>query len=163
MTIREIEVRAAIVSDARGIAVVHVQGWREAYAHLVPADALARLSIDQRELRWKEIIVDPDSRTWVAVDTGRIIGFARAAPARDAESPREIELSEIYVLASHHGTGAGQRLVDAAIGESPAVLWVADDNPRARAFYARNGFQPDGVTKVGPLAGTDILEARLVR
>jgi hypothetical protein len=49
------------------------------------------------------------------------------------------------------------------LGDSPASLWIANDNPRARAFYERNRFEPDGVTKLGPLAGTQVLEARLVR
>jgi GNAT superfamily N-acetyltransferase len=158
-----IDVRPAEFADARGIAEVHVQAWREAYAHLVPAESLARLSVDQRELRWMEIIPDPTADTWVATDDGVIFGFAGAGPTRDPEPVPERELHSIYMLASHHGTGAAQRLLDAVLGDAPATVWVADDNPRARAFYARNGFVPDGVSKTGPLAGTDVLAVRLVR
>ena len=158
-----IEIRPAEPEDARGIAEVHVQAWREAYAHLVSADGLARLSIDQRELRWNEILVIPDASIWVATDEDVVIGFAGSGPSRESDAPRSLELQSIYVLASHYGTGAGQRLLEAALGDAPATLWVADDNPRARAFYARNGLLPDGTTKMGPVAGTNILEARLVR
>ena len=28
------------------------------------------------------------------------------------------------------------------------MLWVAQDNPRAQAFYRRNGFIPNGTRKV---------------
>ena len=28
-----------------------------------------------------------------------------------------------------YGTGPGQRLLDAAIGEEPAYLWMLDDDP----------------------------------
>ena len=38
----------------------------------------------------------------------------------------------------------GQRLLDAALGDEPATLRVFRDNARARRFYARNGFVPDG-------------------
>ena len=158
-----IEVRRAVQADARAIAEVHVRGWQEAYAHLAPAENLARLSVAQRELRWSEIVQLEDASIWVALDDGRVIGFAGSSPSRDDDAPRGLELQSIYVLASHHGTGAGQALLEAALGDAPAFLWVADDNPRARAFYARNGLFPDGVTKVGPVAGTEILEARLVR
>jgi GNAT superfamily N-acetyltransferase len=158
-----IDVRAAGLADARAIAEVHVQAWREAYARLLPRDALARLSVDQRELRWKEILPLSAATIWVATDDERVVGFAGAGPARDADAPRELELQSIYLLASHYGTGAGQRLLEGVLGDARASLWVADDNPRARAFYARNGFLPDGTTKLGPLAGTEILEARLVR
>jgi ribosomal protein S18 acetylase RimI-like enzyme len=156
-------VRPAELADARGIAEVHVQGWRETYAHLVPAEALDRMSVDQRELRWREWLVDERTSTWVALDGDRVVGFSWSGPSQDADTVRELELWAIYVLASSHGTGVGQQLIEAAIGDAPASLWVADDNPRARAFYARNGFLPDGTTKVGPVAGTDILETRLVR
>ncbi len=158
-----IDVRQAQLADARGIAEVHVQAWREAYAHLVPAENLARLSVVQRELRWTEIIPHPDAHLWVATDNGVVIGFAGGGTSLPPDPPRDLELYSLYVLASHYGTGTGQRLLDAVLGDVPASLWVADDNPRARAFYARNGFVPDGTTKMGPLAGTDILEARLVR
>ncbi len=158
-----IQVRPAALADAHGIAEVHVQAWRETYAHLLPPETLARLSVQQRELRWREIISRAGAEVWVATDGERVIGFADAGPSRDPDPVRERELHSIYLLASEYGTGAGQRLLDAVLGDGPASLWVADDNPRARAFYARNRFVPDGVTKVGPLAGTDILEARLIR
>ena len=29
-----------------------------------------------------------------------------------------------------------------------AVLWVADPNPRAQAFYRKHGFVPDGTAQV---------------
>jgi hypothetical protein len=32
--------------------------------------------------------------------------------------------------------------------DGPAVLWVADPNPRAQAFYRRNRFTVDGAERV---------------
>ena len=65
------------------------------------------------------------------------MGFAVLLGHPDA--PRDLELESLYVLASRHGSGAGQSLLDAVISDRPAYLWVADNNPRARAFYTRNG------------------------
>ena len=67
------------------------------------------------------------------------------------------------MLASHYGSGAGQLLLDAAVGSSGAYLWIADDNPRAFAFYTRNGFVPDGATGSHELAGTPVRILRMVR
>jgi GNAT superfamily N-acetyltransferase len=50
----------------------------------------------------------------------------------------------LYLLAAHHGSGAGQALLDAVVDDGPASLWVLEENPRARAFYERNGFRADG-------------------
>lgn len=44
-----------------------------------------------------------------------------------------------------HGSGLGQALLDTAIGTEPAYLWIMAGNPRAEAFYRRNGFVPDGL------------------
>ena len=96
---------------------------------------------------------------------GRIIGFAFAGPAFDPEArevPRELQVYNLYVTAAHHGTGAGQALLDAVIGARPAMLWVAKANPRAVAFYRRNGFEFDG-TEQRDAAAPTITDARMVR
>ena len=158
----DVVVRRATVEDAAGIAAVHVKAWQEAYAHLVPAENLARQKVEQRALRWGEILDEGVRSVFVATDDGAVVGFAGSA-ARDQDAPRDLELESIYVLENFHGTGAGQLLLDAAVGSAPAFLWVAEDNPRARAFYGRNGFAPDGEWQMHPLAGVPVRVVRLVR
>ncbi len=158
-----VEVRSAIPADARGIATVHVEAWREAYAHLLSTETMARLSIDQRERRWTELIPAPTPDVWVALEDGVVIGWATSSIGHAASDPRDLELEGLYIRASHYGSGVGQRLLDAAAGSEPAFLWVATDNPRAQAFYSRNRFVADGATKVGPLAGTPVDVSRMVR
>jgi GNAT superfamily N-acetyltransferase len=97
------------------------------------------------------------------VDSNVIVGWATSSNGHEAEAPRDLELNAIYIRASHYGSGAGQLLLDAAIGSSPAFLWVAADNPRARAFYTRNGFTADGATDTYPLGGVPVPVERLVR
>ncbi|MCB5275771.1 hypothetical protein BJG92_03324 [Arthrobacter sp. SO5] len=41
------------------------------------------------------------------------------------------------------------------------MLWVAKDNPRAVAFYRRNGFEFDGAEQTDP--APKIVDARMVR
>jgi len=67
------------------------------------------------------------------------------------------------VVASAHGSGAGQALLHAAVGDSPAYLWAADDNPRAEAFYRRNGFDPDGGVERQTFHGAEMVTVRMVR
>lgn len=72
------------------------------------------------------------------------------------------ELDMIYQLASMHGSGSGQALLDATIADAPAFLWTAELNPRAQAFYRRNGFEPDGAREVRA-DWESLVEIRLVR
>jgi ribosomal protein S18 acetylase RimI-like enzyme len=78
------------------------------------------------------------------------------------EPPRDRQLFSIYVAAEHYGAGVGQALFDATADGGPAVLWVAKDNPRAVAFYRRNGFDFDGTEQADPGA-PKIIDARMVR
>ena len=152
-----------MLGDAAGIARVHLQAWRESYAHLLPASSLAELQHGPREAKWRGIITAATSDIWVACAGEDIVGWASAGAGRDDGGPRPRELEGIYVLASHYGSGAGQLLLDAAVGDAGAYLWIAEDNPRAFAFYRRNGFAADGATAVHELAGTPVRILRMVR
>lgn len=84
-------------------------------------------------------------------------------PGREADVVRPLELEGIYVLAAAHGSGAGQALLDASLGDRPAFLWVAEHNPRAEAFYRRNGFRRDGSVKVEAVGPHTMTAVRMVR
>jgi ribosomal protein S18 acetylase RimI-like enzyme len=94
----------------------------------------------------------PDFAVHVARDDGRIVGFAKLGPvAFPGEwGPGDVELYQLYVLASHHGTGVGAALMDWVIAEARRrgftrlVLSVFVDNLRAQRFYARYGMREIG-------------------
>ena len=91
------------------------------------------------------------------------MGFSATGPGRDEDSPRQLELYRIYILASSHGPGAGQALLDATIGEGRVFLWVAEVNPRAQSFYRRNRFELDGARKVEERRGELLPGVGMVR
>ena len=142
-------VRSATPADARAIAEVHVGTWRHAYAHVFPADFLAALSVDRREEFWSHSAATTPEDLFVAEEDGRIVGFAAVGRAED-EAEEVGQLHAIYVDSAYWGTGAGAALMDAAVqrlrttGFEHAILWVLEDNPRARRFYERHGWTLDG-------------------
>ena len=155
--------RVAVPADAPALGEVHVACWREAYAHLFSSAFLAALDVDQRREQWERRLSNPGpGRAFVAVVEERVVGFAWTGPGHDEPPVRKVELTGLYLLDAWHGTGLGQALLDAALGDRPASLWTAEDNPRAIAFYARNGFAPDGARKVEP-SWEDLTEIRLTR
>ena len=153
-------IRRARVEDAEGIARVHVRAWQQTYADLVEPGELDDLPTEPRRRWWAQVIREQSSTVHVAMDGDQIVGFSSSAPR---ESPRPLELETIYVLAEKHGSGAGQELLDASIGDSPAYLLIADRNPRATRFYERNGFAFDGYTEEHRLVRTPVLARRMIR
>ena len=62
----------------------------------------------------------------------------------------------IYAHPEHWSTGLGRALLPAAVaalGGPPAVLWVLEANDRARRFYERAGWRPDGARKQADMLG----------
>lgn len=147
-----VTIRRGAPADAEAGAALHIACWREAYAGVVEPEALAARTHDlaERIERWRAFLTDRPP-LWLAVhDDGELIGFSWAGQGRDDDIDHELELFAIYVRAAHYGTGVGVQLLEAAIGDAPAYLWVFEANARARAFYARHGFEPDGARKPEP-------------
>lgn len=165
MSLSDYEIRPADVTDAPSLGRAHVRIWQEAYAGLMDADYLAGLDPRARGERWATIIeqMPPAQRTRVAVHraSGEVVGFVTVDTARDDDPATPTELWAINVLADHHGTGVAQALLDAALGDDDAYLWVVEGNERAQSFYRRNGFAVDGGRKRDERLGVD--ERRMTR
>ena len=159
------DIREARIDDADTLGAVHIQCWRETYfPHILSAASLEVATPAVRAERWRTILAAPgNARTWVAEQDGRMIGFAGVGDGREQDLWQLHELYSIYVIAEAHGTGVGQALLDAALGDVPAYLWVAEENPRAQSFYRRNGFEPDGATKIEPFVRDTVAAIRMTR
>lgn len=158
--------RQATADDADALVRMHTAVHEECYAGLLTPSFFAarRASIGERTEQRRPYLRQATDPRIIAVDeVGEIVGFADAGPGRDADRPQERELFSLYTLRRTYGSGLGAALLEAALGGSPAYLWVLEDNPRARAFYARHGFAPDGVRKLLPADWEELPEIRLVR
>ena len=100
------------------------------------------------------------NRVAVAERGGRVVGVAMSGPPLDADARWATQLYVLYVLAAHHGSGAGAGLLRAVLpATGSAALWVGDPNPRAQAFYRKHGFVADGSSTVQD----GVREIRMVR
>jgi GNAT superfamily N-acetyltransferase len=155
--------RLARPADAEAGAELHLACWREAYRGLIPPEHLDPLLADPDSWvdSWRRHLAAAHPRWLAQTPHGELIGFASAGPDRMAESSLGLELYAIYAREAWHGSGVGQALLDAAIGDLACSVWVLEVNPRARAFYARNGFEPDGNREYDDRLGA--WEVRLVR
>jgi len=158
-------IRPATVDDAEAMAHMHIQSWKESYGRLLPPEFFAQqeAALPDRIERYRAFIAAGQTRM-LALDTeDRLVGLGATGPGQDEDGPCERELYMLYTLERVHGRGVGQALVDALIGHGPAYLWVLDDNPRAQAFYRRNGFVPDGKRQFCDPSWYSLPEHRMVR
>ena len=152
ITIKQMETDAEI----RGKAYVHWSCWHEAYAGLVSAAYLEKLTLEKCEqmaFQWRDNIL-------VAKDGERVAGFAGYGEA----APDTGELFALYVLKEYRGTGAAQALMRAAAEKLSAYpkigLWVLKENPRAIRFYEKCGFRKTGEEQY--LSSVDATEIRMI-
>jgi GNAT superfamily N-acetyltransferase len=147
-------IRRAGLSEAAEIARAHLQAWRDAYPEILPQAVLDRLSLETREAAWGRLLTQPEQAAWVVRDGDAVVGFASLGPSEDpAEDRATAELSAMYLLAGYWGRGLGRQLMGLVFDElirrgfDQAVLWVLEDNTRARRFYEAAGWFPDGGRK----------------
>ncbi len=158
------EIRRARLGDAAAIAEVHVRTWQSAYEHVFGAEQLATLDLTARTRRWEGWLGEGEN-AFVAEDAGgRVVAFAWVGASGNVDG--EGELYAIYALPEAWGSSAGSELMRAAFaalreaGFAEAILWVLEDNPRARRFYEREGWSLDGGRREGEHLGVATRELR---
>ncbi|WP_322032708.1 GNAT family N-acetyltransferase [Paraburkholderia sp. J76] len=161
-------IRPATTGDAKGIATVHVDTWREAYKDIVPREYLAALDVVTGAERWLKTLTSGTPHVLVAVENGTVVGWIAFGPSRDNNlESRCAEIEAIYVAPPFWKRGIGTALMSAASenlyakGYSAVTLWVLKDNESAQSFYVQRGFQIDGSAKVIEIGGAWLTEVRL--
>ncbi|CAB4699055.1 MAG: GNAT family N-acetyltransferase [Actinobacteria bacterium] len=157
------QVRFAEPRDADEIERVRVRGWQAAYRHVFPPEKLDAIPLDGS--RWHERLLNPEPgfEVLVTVDADKVVAFASLYAFED--EPETALIGAFYVDPSHWGAGIGGGLLreaEARLSEryTDAVLWVLDENDRARRFYEREGWAPDGATESNERLGVTALELR---
>ncbi|MDJ0393278.1 GNAT family N-acetyltransferase [Rhodococcus sp. G-MC3] len=140
-------IRPPTADEAAEIAAVHTAVWCSTFGGTVPETFLDAAAEARRTEHWEAVIGfgDREHTVFVAEQDSSIAGLVHAGTEMDRH-----KIFALYVLEAFHGTGVGQRLLDAVLVDEPTELWVAQNNHRAVAFYRRNGFVPDGTAEDFP-------------
>ncbi len=176
--VQVIEIRAGSATDATAIARVRRESWHAAYKGIIAAPIIERATA----LGGGAADPPPYRRTLVA-EAGEhpaVVGFASYGPERAVAPPAAHpltadgvtgqvgELYALYVTPQWWSAGVGRALMGSVLAALASdayrrvVLWVLADNARARRFYERAGFAPDGGTNVITGLG-GVLEVRYAR
>ncbi len=158
-----VQIRFGAKADVPAIARVRHESWRAAYAGIIPAETIDRVTgryDDKQEKAWFE--ARPWRLTLVAEQDppAEVVGYASYGPERfldrvprtppgapDSGPDRCAELYALYVAPGWWSTGTGRALMHRVLHEArgegyPRItVWVLERNARARRFYERAGFR----------------------
>lgn len=140
--------RLAVPSDAEAVAHVQLTTWQEAYAALLPPEALA---LDEPALSgvWAQAIAAPPSprhRLLVALDAGEVVGIAASEPVDEGA-----ELTALLVEPRWGRRGHGSRLLAATVdhwradGVSLGITWVFEQDLVVSGFLESAGWGPESL------------------
>ena len=170
-----IEIRPASAADEPAVTQIRQETWLTAYAQSIDPVIVERVTAPRG--RGGAAIADPrvivgyasygperSVASVASVGSGGSVGSGAKPGALTAAglAGETGELYTLYVAQAHWSTGVGRGLTDAALdglraaGYRRVVLWTLTENARARRFYDKAGFAPDGATNL--LAGLGQVE-----
>jgi diamine N-acetyltransferase len=150
----DIVIRYATAEDAGMIADISRQTFYETFGFRNTKENMDKYMREQfsRELLIDEV-TDPANIFIVAMDGDAVVGYAKLkteSTVAGIQGRLPLEISRIYVLNSHLGTGIGPELMRKSIFTAKDmkcdILWLGvwEKNPRAIAFYTKWGFEKFG-------------------
>jgi len=170
----QINIRKSTSDDAKLITDLAYTTFWDAFAHH-PKNAPEDLNHYMRQAFNPEQIAaelaDGNSIFLIAEVEGKPAGYAKLIIGNTEDgitSENPIELSRLYSHQEFLGKGVGQNLMDACFEHGKAnghdVMWLGvwEYNPRAQAFYTKNGFREVGkhTFQLGSDPQTDLLMQR---
>lgn len=161
----EVLIRQATMDDAKAIGLIGVISWKSAYRGIVPDEYLDSLTVEKRERYIAASLANTSRRFIIAEADGEPVGMACFYPLCNGKANKELwELEAIYVLPQYWNKGIGRILINHVfqyIGEHNAlvcILWVLNDNHRAKGFYEHIGLTNTGIEKIINIGGKNLIE-----
>ena len=160
------EIRPLRETDSRlEISRIYEESWKSAYRGIVPQAYLDSIPAG----RWAEALDRAGWETLVLTERERLIGTSSVCASRWPDYPNFGEIVSLYLLPESLGKGYGKALLAAAVGAlvdwgfRDALLWVLEENRRARHFYERAGFTLAGDVMDNEIGGNPLREVLYLR
>ena len=151
-----VTIRTAEVCDAAVIAHIQAVSWKNGFAGILDGEAL---DLDETRLKamWERVLQN-NARTVLLEIDGHPHCMASWDQSRE-EWYDGVELICIHSLPDHWHEGYGSMVVERVLEDAKAagydriMLWVFEENTRARRFYEKHGFALTEHTKTqrGPV------------
>lgn len=128
--------------DLNAVREIYEKSWKFAYKGIIPQDYLDNIP----KTKWGGNSFKNGRTELIAAEGNKFVGTASFCPSRWEKFSSCGEIVSIYLLPEYIGKGIGSQLINVCIDEleylgyREILLWVLEDNNRARSFYEKHGF-----------------------
>lgn len=142
------------------ISNIYESSWKYTYKGIIPQEYLDCIPTG----RWADSINKVGMKNLILIENEMIVGTASFCKSRWERYDDYGEIVSIYFLPDYVGKGYGRQLLNKCIDElkqcgfSKVLLWVLEDNHRARRFYEKNGFICSEIFMNDNIGGKDVRE-----
>lgn len=166
----EVAIHKVLPENAYEYTACHIACWRSAYKDIIPNYYFEDMSreIEPRTERLRKNLNElTEYLYYYAAVENKMIGRLIIGKSRDEDKPYAGEIHAIYLLEEYWDKGYGRQIMSYAVdtlkrmGYREIILWVLDENKRARRFYEKFNFVFDGTKKEIEI-GQALIESRYV-
>ncbi|MBP9925174.1 MAG: GNAT family N-acetyltransferase [Cyclobacteriaceae bacterium] len=146
-----IEIKEATLQDLPGLREVAISSYSDTFAAFnTPENMLAFFNEAYTEAAFEKEYHEPNSRTYLAWDSNKIVGFLRLRECDEVKTilgTTTVELQRLYVLTAAQGKSVGRLLMEKALGwaweKKYEWIWLGvwEKNFKAQKFYQKWGFE----------------------
>lgn len=140
-------IRRVQKGDRQTLAYIQTESWKAAFCDILAEDVLEKhTDLGHTEEMYGKLLAEGKGNGYILEVEGKPHCIAYWDRARDGDLADAAEIICIHSLQENWRKGFGSIMMDrllediAAAGYSKVVLWVFEENRRARGFYEAKGF-----------------------
>jgi GNAT superfamily N-acetyltransferase len=163
----QVSIRPATIDDAGASAAILCRTWQSAFMNILSPEELARGTDINARVAMFRLILSSGGGYYIAYYDNAPCGILSFGKSRDTDKSDAAEIISVYTLENYWGKGVGTAMIEFALteldhrGYRQVLLWVFEKNERARRFYEKMGFTPEGARKEGRFG--NVTEIRYVK
>lgn len=144
---KDIQIRQMHTGDEKIAAYITIEAWRESFVNILSKEKLYALTETQQvEENFEHALREGTCKGEIMLINHKPHCIALWDETREKDMPGYAELICFHSLGNNWGKGYGSRMmvhileeIDKA-GYHQVMLWVFEENTRARKFYEKHGF-----------------------
>ena len=147
-------IRKAIPGDEQILAYIQTESWKAAFAGILSPEELERCTnLQKAEQMYHSVLRREGCNMAIELVNDKPHCIAAWGTNRCDLGDTVGELICIHSLQNNWAKGYGSAMMDHVLVQlrqaqyGSVILWVFEDNTRARKFYEKHGFTPTGLKK----------------